>query len=83
MEDFALRVERTPQKFQENFEAALTPLATILSLEIPKDELAKAKVIQQVNEHYAEDDGNFPCLQFSDVSMLTAATKIKDYSVLK
>jgi len=57
-------------KLRENFETTLHPLAQICNVETPTDELGKAKLIQKINEHFEADENVFPCVQFSDVSIL-------------
>lgn len=75
--DFANRVESTVDKFQDNFEQAVSPLATILSLdEIPLSELGKAHLLQKVETHFEASSQNFPCVQFCDVSLFIPRTKM-------
>lgn len=70
MQDFANKVENTLEGFEQNFENAMLPLVHVLEVDqTPEDELAKAKLIQKVNEHFEPKEPNmFPCFQMCDVS---------------
>jgi len=68
-------VELTVQTLEENFNSAAVPLATILSTQIPEDELTTALLLEKLSDYFKVDENNFPCIQFCDVSIVYLINK--------
>ena len=70
MQDFANRMDCTTKIFEENFNNAVAPLATILTVEPPSDEVNKAQLLDKLADYLEVDDTNLPCIQFCVVSIV-------------